>query len=231
MTGSAWPWPSSETTGKVVAAFVAALQGVEDVVKSKRVDAGAMRYSYADLDAVLEAAKPQLHTNGLAVTQAATDTGVYAVVLHVTGEWLSFPPLHVTTAQNTPQGQGSAITYARRYQLLALLGIATEDDDGQQAGRAPRKAAAQRPANVTPDGEIQRPHPPARNVNATGDKPSPAQIRMAGALFNGRGWTDDDTRHRETSRMVGRNVDSWNDLSKGEMSAMLDVLRGEAVDA
>ena len=55
---SAWPWPSSDATGKVIAAFVTALQGVEDVARTKTVNAGQMRYSYADLDAVLEAAKP-----------------------------------------------------------------------------------------------------------------------------------------------------------------------------
>ena len=132
---SAWPWSSSDATGKVIAAFVTALQGVEDVARTKTVNAGQMRYSYAGLDAVLEAAKPMLTANGLAVTQAATVEGVHAVVMHETGEWLSFPPLQVSTQQNTPQGQGSALTYARRYQMLALLGIATEDDDGTAAAK------------------------------------------------------------------------------------------------
>lgn len=128
-----WAWPSSDSTTKVIPAFVNALQAVADVTKDKKVNAGQMNYTYADLAAVLDAVKPVLTPNGLAITQAATNQGVSTVLLHASGEWLSFPPLEVRTGQNTPQAQGSALTYARRYSLLAALNVATEDDDGQAA--------------------------------------------------------------------------------------------------
>lgn len=219
---TAWPWPSSESTVKVIAAFVAALQAVEDVVKTKRVNAGAMNYSYADLDTVLEASKPVLTANDLAVAQAASGEGVHAILMHTTGEWLSFPPYQVHTQQNTPQGQGSALTYARRYQMLALLGIATEDDDGTAASKKP-KAAATRPGNVSATGEIVPPRTTRLALN--GDKATPAQIRMAGALFNGRGWTERDERLARTADLIGRTIGSWDELSKAEMGDMLDKLK------
>jgi hypothetical protein len=134
---SAWPWPSSDSTATIVPAFVAALQAMEHVTKDRKADLGekGAKYKYADLTSVIEVAKPTLEANGLAVTQVASDDGVQTIVVHRDGEWLSFPPLTIKTGQNTPQAQGSAITYAKRYQLLGVLGIATEDDDGQAAAK------------------------------------------------------------------------------------------------
>ena len=144
---TAWKWESSETTDKVIPAFVAALQGVDDVVRNKRADiqtkTGAnVRYSYADLDAVLEQVKPVLTANELAITTPAASDGVYAGVMHSSGQWLSFPALEFRPTQATPQGQGSALTYGRRYSVLGVLNIATEDDDGHAASKAPTLASA-----------------------------------------------------------------------------------------
>lgn len=134
---SAWPWPSSDSTAKIVPAFVAALSAMESVKKDRHANLGdkGAKYNYADLTSVIDVARPTLQANGLAVTQVASDEGVQTIVLHEEGEWLSFPPLTVKTGQNSPQAQGSAITYAKRYQLLGVLGIATEDDDGQEAAK------------------------------------------------------------------------------------------------
>jgi hypothetical protein len=76
------------------------------------------------------------------------------MVTHSSGQWFrsSYP---VRPVQATPQGLGSAITYARRYALMAMVGIAPEDDDGEAAmGRG-----HQQPANCQP--ATQRPSQPA----------------------------------------------------------------------
>lgn len=148
---SGWAWLSSEHTGEVLPAFFLALQQMERVTKDRKADLGekGAKYKYADLTQVMEVAKPTLEANGLAVSQVASDAGVQTIVVHKSGEWLSFPPLTIRTGQNTPQAQGSAITYAKRYQLLGVLGIATEDDDGAAAAVAPPKpvkTAAEREA-------------------------------------------------------------------------------------
>jgi hypothetical protein len=54
------------------------------------------------------------------------------------GEWISSTTV-IPLPKNDPQGMGSAITYARRYSLCAMLGIITEDDDGNAASIHPQK--------------------------------------------------------------------------------------------
>ena len=95
---------------------------------------------YADLSACVEAVIDALNENGIALVQrnVETETGVCVetVFVHESGEMLSSGPLHVPAAKQDPQGYGSALTYARRYSLMAACGIAPEDDDGNAAAKA-----------------------------------------------------------------------------------------------
>lgn len=95
---------------------------------------------YADLSACVEAVIDALNDNGIALIQrnVETESGVCVetVFVHESGEMLSSGPLHVPAAKQDPQGYGSALTYARRYSLMAACGIAPEDDDGNAAAKA-----------------------------------------------------------------------------------------------
>lgn len=97
------------------------------------------RSKYADLAGCLEAVNEALLNAGIAVYQETceSDTGVIVetVFLHESGEVLRGGKLHVPAAKHDPQGYGSALTYARRYSLMAACGIAAEDDDGNAASR------------------------------------------------------------------------------------------------
>lgn len=92
---------------------------------------------YADLASVQDACMTALNSHGIAVIQPthSTETGERYVVtkfLHTSGETLDcFIPLLI--GKNDMQGLGSAITYARRYGLMSLAGIAPDDDDGNAA--------------------------------------------------------------------------------------------------
>ena len=90
--------------------------------------------SYADLAACVEAVMDGLNANGIALIQRnfLDDTGVTVetVFVHESGEMLECGKLHVPASKQDPQGYGSALTYARRYSLMAACGIAPEDDDG-----------------------------------------------------------------------------------------------------
>jgi hypothetical protein len=66
-----------------------------------------------------------------------TGVTVETVFLHSSGQEISGGLLHVPAPKNDPQGYGSALTYCRRYSLMAACGIAPEDDDGQAASRPP----------------------------------------------------------------------------------------------
>jgi hypothetical protein len=192
---SAWPWPSSDATGEIIPAFVSALQAADDIKKNRKVNAGQMRYAYADLADTLEAVKPTLIANGIAITQAAASDGVHSVVMHTSGEWLSFPPLEVAKTQGTPQAHGSALTYARRYSLLGVLGIATEDDDGQ---------AAAKPA----DPLISAP-----------------QLKTLGAQLRKLVGDDREAGLAFIADAAGRTVSSSKELTTKEAAAVLNALR------
>ena len=58
------------------------------------------------------------------------------IFLHSSGETFSSGELYVPVSKHDAQGYGSAITYARRYSLLAACGVAPEDDDGNAATAA-----------------------------------------------------------------------------------------------
>lgn len=90
---------------------------------------------YSALPDVMDAARPYLSKNGLAVTQITDfdDTRVFVVtqLTHKSGQWMrSWYP--VNPVKNDPQGLGSALTYARRYSYASIAGVAAsdEDDDG-----------------------------------------------------------------------------------------------------
>ena len=98
---------------------------------------------YADLAACVEAVMDGLNSNGIALVQqlSESDTGVIVetVFIHESGEMLNCGKLHVPAVKHDPQGYGSALTYARRYSLMAACGIAPEDDDGNAASRKVEK--------------------------------------------------------------------------------------------
>lgn len=95
---------------------------------------------YADLASCWDACRAALSKNGLAVVQGPDsvtgtgDTATYLVttLLHSSGQWMR-SSLLVTPKDDTPQAMGSALTYARRYALTSMVGIAQVDDDGNAA--------------------------------------------------------------------------------------------------
>lgn len=96
---------------------------------------------YADLAACVEAVIDALNNNGIALLQQTSECAdgviVETMFLHESGESISCGKLHVPASKQDPQGYGSALTYARRYSLMAACGIAPEDDDGNAASRRP----------------------------------------------------------------------------------------------
>ena len=94
--------------------------------------------------------RKSLNNNGIALTQrvSPSENGVTVetVFIHESGEIISCGQLHVPATKHDAQGYGSALTYARRYSLMAACGIAPEDDDGNAASKRPTA-----PAIPTPD--------------------------------------------------------------------------------
>jgi len=119
----------------------------------------AFSSKYADLSACVEAVIDALNSNGIALMQQTSEdnTGVTVetVFLHESGETLTSGKLHVPASKQDPQGYGSALTYARRYSLMASCGIAPEDDDGNAASK-PRARQAEPELDLSPKARAVR---------------------------------------------------------------------------
>lgn len=102
---------------------------------------GHRKYRYADLASFLTAVRGVLSKHGLAVIQRPLPSDGELVLLetmitHDSGEWIA-GELCIKSANTTAQAIGSALTYARRYSLSAMLGLATEEDDDGKAASTP----------------------------------------------------------------------------------------------
>lgn len=119
------------------------------------------RSKYADLSACVEAVIDALNANGIALIQRTHECTdgviVETVFVHESGEMLDCGKLHVPAAKHDPQGYGSALTYSRRYSLMAACGIAPEDDDGNAATRsAPPKSLRHTPTDEAINLDAER---------------------------------------------------------------------------
>lgn len=122
----------------IASALVKAQKGFAPALKSSTNP--HFKSKYADLAACVEAVIDSLNNNGIAMMQRTHEdesgVTVETVFIHESGEMIESGKLHVPASKNDPQGYGSALTYARRYSLMAACGIAPEDDDGN-AGSKP----------------------------------------------------------------------------------------------
>lgn len=124
----------SENIVDLAGALCKAQAKIEGAVKA--VENTHFRSKYADLGAVWDAIREPLTSNGLAVVQLlrGVDRGVECetILMHTTGQFIA-ETLFMPSGKIDAQGYGSAATYARRFSLMALVGVAPVDDDGEGA--------------------------------------------------------------------------------------------------
>lgn len=199
------------------------------LVKAQREFAPALKTStnphfrsrYADLAACVEAVIDALNNNGIAMIQRTHDSdngvAVETMFIHESGETISGGVLHVPAAKQDPQGYGSALTYARRYSLMATAGIAPEpalDDDANLAQRTPVNAQSRSPRVSVPtasNGSVTATiNPPSGEVTVT---PSPERLKEAETIL------------RACKTIVNLQVE-WQGLSKEEQAALVTVKDG-----
>jgi len=125
----------SESIKELAAALSKAQGQMKDAIKDS--DNPFFKSKYADLSSVWDACRKALSDNGLSVIQnplmakvGETESFCLETTLfHESGEYMSglYP---IKPVKDDPQGHGSAITYARRYALAGIVGVAQADDDG-----------------------------------------------------------------------------------------------------
>lgn len=134
----------SDTINELAAALAKAQGGFTPVQRSGLNP--HLKNKYVMLDDVLAMIKSPMMSNGLSFSQLLGENengqpSLTTILMHASGEWLattiSINVLPPNRGINEMQSFGSSITYVKRYQLMALLGIATEDDDDGQSSDAP----------------------------------------------------------------------------------------------
>ena len=164
----------SESTGSALARALAKAQAVMEGASKDKTNP-AFKSRYADLASVWDACRGPLTSNGLAVVQLVTSADKTSVtvetrLLHEGGESLS-STLTLPVEKATAQGVGSAITYARRYGLSAMVGVAPDDDDDANEASKPARPYVQ-PTVSTP-----LPASPPSNVRSIAP-PSSFEVRI-----------------------------------------------------
>lgn len=131
------PLAHSADIEKLAAALAKAQGDMDDAAKDSMNP--HFKSAYSDLASVRAAVRKPLSANGLSYVQFPESEGnkvsCETMLMHDSGQWMR-GVLTMTATQANPQGIGSAITYCRRYSLMAVLGIApSEDDDGNEASQ------------------------------------------------------------------------------------------------
>lgn len=164
------------TTANLIKSLIQARKDFKPIQKDRTNS--HFKNSYATLDSVLEAVAPALGENGLTVVQSpdivADRTVLRTTLYHESGEFLeSVFPLPDTLK---PQELGSAITYARRYSLCAILNVTADEDDDGEATRSSGGNKQSSPAPAKP-GVI-----------------SEKQLQRLYAISNEHGWPKEEAK-------------------------------------
>jgi hypothetical protein len=134
-----------ENVSKLMSAVLTAQKAFGAVLKD--ANNPHLKVKYASLGSVLDAISQPLLDVGVVLLQPAVDTGerdengkvhiasVRTILIHAASGESFETTTSIPLVKADPQGYGSALTYARRYAILGLLGLAPEDDDGQAASR------------------------------------------------------------------------------------------------
>jgi hypothetical protein len=125
----------SETINELAAALSAAQGKITGALKDSANP--FFKSKYADLASVWDACRAALSENGLAVIQTTENVTPEQIVVvttlaHKSGQYIK-GVLAMTPKDTSPQAYGSCLTYARRYALAAIVGVAQIDDDANAA--------------------------------------------------------------------------------------------------
>lgn len=217
------------------------------LVKDRRGQAGNQPTKYADLVQVNQVVLSKLNALGViykakpTVRESEPRFVLHYTLRHVASDTSDEGDYPLQLSDN-PQRMGSAISYARRYVLLALTGVAAEDedDDGDAAtGRRTAQRANARSRAAAPPADEER--PTAQRAQRRTERPplpgeprprSDQQLRKIMAQFGELGISDRASRLATTSTLAGRDLKSANDLTMAEAKKVIDAIeKALATDA
>lgn len=185
---------------------LAKVQGEYEALKrSKTVDTGKYKFNYCPLEEMLSMALPKLSANGLAMTQHMdTDQGpdgklrdiLVTMITHESGAF--FSSIFSLPGFDDMQGLGSDITYLRRYAASCALGLAPEDDDDANKGRAESVAPRE---NRVAKNEVR---PTGKGTSAPPQNADSSDVQQLRAFMEGYGFDTPDKRAAKYKAVAGK---------------------------
>lgn len=178
-----------------------------------------LKNKYADLASVWEACRKQLAENGLSIAQLPDGLEDNCLLLdttmfHISGQWIS-SRIKMPMPKQDPQGYGSALTYARRYALAAMVGVYQDDDD---ADGAVKKPVQQQNKQTNTNIPTQQNKPTAQQASEP-ELISQPQLQKLQIVAKEQGLTADDMKGIMAWKY---HVDSSKKLTKVQGSYMIE---------
>lgn len=185
---------------------------------------------YAGLPEVVEHTTPVLTKHGLSVMQFVTFIEGYGdalttYVAHTSGQYIADTmPLHLP--KNDPQGQGSAITYARRYAYMAALGIVADNDDDGNAASGGNYSKPQQGQSSLTQRVAAAAKPQQGQFSAGEAKPAtkPQTQAIWAITHKGLGW-DDAQMYDYLDEATGRKIETLETLYIDEAKRIIEALK------
>lgn len=110
--------------------------------------------NYANYTEILQCVKEPLNNEGISILQPIKDDIVETILLHESGEYI-LSQTRIYNLSNKPQDYGSAITYARRYALSAILSIDSDEDDDGNIANGNNQPHQNKPINIVPNQPVK----------------------------------------------------------------------------
>lgn len=231
----------SPETKEICLALSKAQGEFPEIKKDKEVEVtmksgGKYKYKYAELSSIVSACRPALAKHELSFTQGTIESAeagkgpvIRTRLMHSTGQWIEtdYP---IISKEDDMQGVAGGTTFARRYGLTSILGIASEsDDDGNGANRQQTKQAPQQKGTQPmKTREPQQAAPPPKN-HAPGatQTQEPGKVQMASdpqiaklwATAKSKSWTEEQVRSYVANKL---GEDSMRNVTMKDMIAVIN---------
>ena len=165
-------------------------------IRTGRPGEGERSFRYAPLSSGLDVVRKTLGQHEIAtvqttaIDQTAGMVNLTTTLAHASGEWIAsdWPVCPIAETAN-PQRMGAALTYARRYALFTLVGIAGEDDldapdlcDGARSPTPPADERSLKPGHAQPRVQPRKPGNGQRRHGIPGERPRTLEPEQSTAL-------------------------------------------------
>lgn len=206
----------SAEIGELAKALAAAQQELSPAPKNAKNP--GLGNKYADLQSCISTLQAVLPKNGLAFTQTILPAGenmvsVATMLMHTSGQWvrgICTLPTVGNRGVNAAQAAGSAITYARRYGLSAIVGLVADDDDDGNAAAPSRKQEQAAQKAVREEARVSNP-----------EHPDKKQLAAMFAALRSIGVTEKEACMTEVQAIIGRSIQSSLELTHAEYQRVM----------